>query len=127
MKQGNTASAIDPVCGMTVDPARAAASYVHAGVTYFFCSRSCHDRFQENTHKFVAQSISHTTTTSPAAKTTIDPVCGMTVVPGKAAGTTNYAGQKYHFCSTNCQQKFVTEPERYTNTKVTSATPMAIN
>lgn len=118
---------IDPVCEMTVDPARAAASYVHAGVTYYFCSRSCHERFQANPHEFVAPSISHTTTTSPAAKTTIDPVCGMAVVPETAAGTTNYAGKRYHFCSTHCQQKFVSAPEQYTNTKVTSTTPAAID
>jgi Cu+-exporting ATPase len=35
----------DPVCGMTVDPSRAAAKLVHAGRTYYFCSTRCHARF----------------------------------------------------------------------------------
>ena len=28
----------DPVCGMTVDPATAAAHFDYEGVTYYFCS-----------------------------------------------------------------------------------------
>ena len=35
----------DPVCGMTVDPARAAATLVHAGRTFYFCSTRCHAKF----------------------------------------------------------------------------------
>jgi len=38
-------SCIDPVCGMTVDPARAAAHAEHDGKDYYFCCRSCRDRF----------------------------------------------------------------------------------
>jgi Cu+-exporting ATPase len=33
--------ALDPVCGMTVDPASAAGSHEHAGVKYYFCSKHC--------------------------------------------------------------------------------------
>ncbi|WP_437190851.1 heavy metal translocating P-type ATPase [Planctomicrobium sp. SH527] len=36
--------AIDPVCGMTVDPATA-LSGERDGKTYYFCSRYCHDSF----------------------------------------------------------------------------------
>ena len=32
---------VDPVCGMTVDPARAAATRERDGVRYFFCSPGC--------------------------------------------------------------------------------------
>ena len=35
----------DPVCGMRVDEAHAAATAVHAGKTWYFCSTRCHDRF----------------------------------------------------------------------------------
>jgi len=34
----------DPVCGMSVEPAQAAAKGLvaeHAGVTYYFCGRGC--------------------------------------------------------------------------------------
>jgi Cu+-exporting ATPase len=35
----------DPVCGMSVDMARAKASHAHAGRTYYFCGLKCRDRF----------------------------------------------------------------------------------
>ena len=37
--------ALDPVCGMTVDPARAAARVDHEGVGYYFCSKGCAAKF----------------------------------------------------------------------------------
>jgi Cu+-exporting ATPase len=43
----------DPVCGMTVDPAKAAGSSVHKGVTYYFCSPSCKARFDANPGQYV--------------------------------------------------------------------------
>ncbi|MBI1338083.1 MAG: heavy metal translocating P-type ATPase [Phycisphaera sp.] len=38
--------AIDPVCGMSVDPAAAAASVEHGGRTYYFCSQHCAKSFK---------------------------------------------------------------------------------
>ena len=35
----------DPVCGMTIDSATAAAQSQHAGATYFFCSAACKESF----------------------------------------------------------------------------------
>jgi Cu+-exporting ATPase len=44
-----SAAAIDPVCGMRVDPATArGGSFEHAGVTYFFCSPGCRAKFAGN-------------------------------------------------------------------------------
>jgi YHS domain-containing protein len=40
-----TATAIDPICGMTVDPATAAASLERDGTTWYFCCQGCADRF----------------------------------------------------------------------------------
>jgi P-type Cu+ transporter len=40
------ATAIDPVCGMTVDTERAAAQVDFEGQTYYFCSKRCGERFQ---------------------------------------------------------------------------------
>ena len=37
--------AIDPVCGMAVDPESAAGTLTHAGSTYYFCSRDCLNQF----------------------------------------------------------------------------------
>ncbi len=36
----------DPVCGMTVDPARAAAQVEHAGTNYYFCCAGCAGKFR---------------------------------------------------------------------------------
>ncbi|MGO1318994.1 MAG: YHS domain-containing protein, partial [Galactobacter sp.] len=38
-------SVTDPVCGMTLDPAQAAASEKVNGQTYYFCSEGCHAKF----------------------------------------------------------------------------------
>ena len=38
--------ATDPVCGMSVDPAKPGATAVHAGTTYYFCCRHCAARFR---------------------------------------------------------------------------------
>lgn len=35
----------DPVCGMDVDPARAAGTSVYHGRTYYFCSSGCKATF----------------------------------------------------------------------------------
>ena len=36
---------VDPVCGMEVDPASAAATVAVDGTTYYFCSTGCRDGF----------------------------------------------------------------------------------
>lgn len=38
----------DPVCGMSVDPATAAATREYDGVTYYFCNPGCADKFAQN-------------------------------------------------------------------------------
>ncbi len=42
-----------------------------------------------------------------------DPVCGMTVAPRRAAGTSSYAGKTYFFCSAGCKASFDRSPARY--------------
>jgi YHS domain-containing protein len=44
----------DPVCGMAVDPGKAAGASVHAGKTYYFCSASCRDKFEKEPAKYAA-------------------------------------------------------------------------
>ncbi len=46
--------------------------------------------------------------------TTTDPVCGMAVDPGTAAGSVARAGATYYFCSRHCQAKFEADPGKYT-------------
>jgi YHS domain-containing protein len=42
-----------------------------------------------------------------------DPVCGMEVEESKAAGSSEYQGRTYYFCSTGCKAAFDKEPEKY--------------
>ena len=44
----------DPVCGMMVVPEKAAAKVARAGKTYYFCSKSCAERFSREPEKFLA-------------------------------------------------------------------------
>jgi P-type Cu+ transporter len=44
----------DPVCGMMVDPQKAAGKAEHNGKTYYFCSARCAERFRNEPQKFLA-------------------------------------------------------------------------
>ena len=57
--------AIDPVCGMTVDPDSAAGEYVYDGKTYYFCNPHCLNKFRENPERFLNQ---------PSERTAVQPV-----------------------------------------------------
>jgi P-type Cu+ transporter len=43
----------DVVCGMQVDPAKAAGSSEYGGKTYYFCAKSCKARFDANPAQYV--------------------------------------------------------------------------
>ena len=42
-----------------------------------------------------------------------DVVCGMQVDPTKAAGTSQYNGKTYYFCSKSCKNRFDANPAQY--------------
>ena len=44
----------DPVCGMSVDPTKAAGKVEHKGEVYHFCSKRCAERFRQDPEKFLA-------------------------------------------------------------------------
>ena len=46
--------AVDPVCGMSVDPARTAGRVEHEGKTYYFCSTGCMTKFSADPQKYLA-------------------------------------------------------------------------
>ncbi|MGB8442057.1 MAG: heavy metal translocating P-type ATPase [Candidatus Acidiferrales bacterium] len=43
----------DPVCGMTVDPERAAARVEHCGKTFYFCCPGCANKFRAEPEKYL--------------------------------------------------------------------------
>ncbi|BBO30957.1 heavy metal translocating P-type ATPase [Lacipirellula parvula] len=51
---------LDPVCGMTVNPATAKLHAEHAGQTYYFCSRGCLEKFTADPAKYLDPSRAKT-------------------------------------------------------------------
>jgi len=45
---------LDPICDMTVEPARAAGKFDYDGETYYFCSVHCQKLFQSDPAKYIA-------------------------------------------------------------------------
>ena len=55
LEQIHTHDAVeDPVCGMTVDPAKAAGQVDYLGETYYFCNPSCVKKFKANPEQYLA-------------------------------------------------------------------------
>ncbi|HET8990140.1 MAG TPA: permease [Acidimicrobiales bacterium] len=109
---------VDPVCGMSVEPASAAARRTHQGTDYWFCSPGCAERFDTDPERFsrpggdyepMAQPV--TLTLAPPARraTSVDPVCGMSVEPASAAARRTHQGTDYWFCSPGCAERFDAE------------------
>ncbi len=71
----------DPVCGMTVEPAAAAASVEHDGQTIYFCSKHCAERFRREPDAFAGRS----TSAGPAASHGGHSCCSGHGKPGRAA------------------------------------------
>jgi len=42
-----------------------------------------------------------------------DPVCGMEIDPATAAGSEEYEGKTYPFCSQSCLDSFKSDPQKY--------------
>lgn len=53
-QQPATTDAVDPVCGMTISPATAAASREVGGTTYYFCSAQCANTFDADPDRYTS-------------------------------------------------------------------------
>src|SRR3989338_1811827 len=121
-----TIMATDPVCGMTVDEKSAAASVVHSGRTYYFCSPKCQHEFEAAPARYTGageagteaphshdHAHSHDMAETKAPKSTKqangekakDLICGM-MVDKATALKTERGGRAYYFCSVGCQRTF---------------------
>ena len=89
------ANALDPVCGMTVDPEKTPHHAVHNHHDYHFCSAGCRTKFIANPGKYLAETITDAATDAdPSAEYTCPmhpeirqigpgscPICGMALEP----------------------------------------------
>jgi len=104
-------TAKDPVCGMQVEPAKAAGQLEHDGTSYYFCSRHCLDAFGKEPERYVGHAAhAHHNHHAPAAEKPAPagaqytcpmhpevlkdapgdcPICGMALVPVGAAEEDN--------------------------------------
>jgi P-type Cu+ transporter len=117
--------AIDPVCGMSVDPSTAAGHYEYDGVTYYFCAKSCLETFTADPERVLAPKATGLIAlgkksplpmmppSSPAEGAHLDPVCGMAVRAENAAGSYVHEGKTYYFCSAGCLAKFRENPRAF--------------
>jgi Cu+-exporting ATPase len=53
--RGGGKMAVDPVCKMTVEPARAAAQSTYRGQTYYFCAVGCKQQFDKEPEKYLSR------------------------------------------------------------------------
>jgi YHS domain-containing protein/uncharacterized membrane protein YraQ (UPF0718 family) len=123
---GGAGYAIDPVCGMQIQTANAPAHLTHNGVQHWFCSDRCAERFRADPDR-------HATTitarhddaehTGHSDATAVDPVCGMTVDPERAAAHRHYDGADYYFCSPGCAAAFDAAPAAHTRVTPNDTTP----
>jgi len=112
MTSASAGAVIDPVCGMTVDPAKTKFSLVHGTTTYYFCGKGCYDKFSADPERWLTRAASQPTQ-SLGETSTIDPVCGMTVDPAKAKLSLVHGTTTYYFCGKSCYEKFSADPERW--------------
>src|SRR5580700_250910 len=68
--KSTTKIAKDPVCGMTVDPNKAAATAEYEGQPYYFCSKGCAAKFHQNPTKFLATAATSSTKQNTQSDTT---------------------------------------------------------
>jgi P-type Cu+ transporter len=109
---------LDPVCGMEVDPSKAAASFDVENQTFYFCSKHCLETFKGNPGRYLPTVHAEDHAGPENLK---DPVCGMEVDPETAAGSTEYGGRTYYFCSEHCLHKFRENPAAHAPGKTETA------
>jgi P-type Cu+ transporter len=94
MQEHNNLMAIDPVCGMQVDPHTSLLKADHQGHTYYFCAPSCRTKFIGNPEKYLSPQLHEAEPVPPGTIYTCPmdpeirqegpgacPICGMALEP----------------------------------------------
>ena len=74
------AEVLDPVCGMTIDPADAVGHTEYRGRTYYFCAQSCLDAFVADPEQYLDPQFSAQLMSETTSETVDDELAG---VPAK--------------------------------------------
>jgi P-type Cu+ transporter len=100
--KSTTITAKDPVCGMSVDPQKAAATIEYEGRPFYFCSKGCAGKFQQNPGKYLATGA----VTTPEPLTQINtasvahPCCSHAVPPSPETKATTKSSPNLHEAAT---------------------------
>jgi Cu+-exporting ATPase len=91
--------AIDPVCGMTVDPHKTPHRHEHQHRTYYFCGNGCRTKFAADPQKYLAKQTAAAEEPPPGTIYTCPmhpqirrvgpgscPICGMALEPVEVTG-----------------------------------------
>ena len=106
----------DPVCGMDVDPKKAAGKSAYKEQDIYFCSIKCKERFDKDPASFMADAALQggpqrkphkemMAAEAGAHETAKDPICGMVVDKNKSLKK-EMGGRTYYFCSDGCLRTF---------------------
>ena len=74
-RPADTKNAIDPVCGMRVDPAKSGHARDHAGAVYHFCCAKCAERFTADPEAILAGGSAPAPSVTPPASGYFCPMC----------------------------------------------------
>ena len=65
----------DPVCGMTIDEEKAAATTGYGGKDFRFCSRSCREKFEKDPAAYIKDAGSEEKPSPEKKRRRADPSC----------------------------------------------------
>jgi Cu+-exporting ATPase len=107
---GAEATALDPVCGMRVDPAKTPHRLAFHGRDFFFCGAGCRNKFAADPEKYLAGTAAPAQETKSQPEGTIYtcpmhpeirqvgpgscPICGMALEPEAGAATDDDGGER---------------------------------
>ncbi|HZX35189.1 MAG TPA: heavy metal translocating P-type ATPase [Thermodesulfobacteriota bacterium] len=105
----------DPVCGMIVEPSKAAGKSLYKGMDVYFCAFRCKEKFDADPESFMGSERPRQpeVTSHEMSK---DPICGMVVQKEKSLKS-ELGGRSYYFCSVGCQRTFEAPEEELKSLK----------
>ena len=105
----------DPVCGMIIEPSKAAGKSLYKGGDVYFCALRCKEKFDADPGSFMGLTGAKQpeVTSHEMSK---DPICGMVVDKEKSLKS-ELGGRSYYFCSVGCQRTFEAPEEELKSLK----------
>jgi YHS domain-containing protein len=104
-------TAVDPVCGTSVNTDRA-RSALYRGQAYYFCTAEHREAFEAEPDRYLGSQEHHLV----LPDTVLCAACGMSVSTAWAKSAL-YRDRAYYFCTDKCRDAFEAEPDRYIGSK----------